>query len=185
MRSLTILLVFSLITQSEIVSSQTNCVKEKICLKVISQRWLTDPERKRLAPLSGASIAVRLRLSNESNDEIVYLAGFDSTQPYGYRLFRAIGERAWDALPRTTQRTEPLYVANSGGKYSYIRLKPNSTLEYEIADSANPSRATESSKGGYDEEHAFSVFIRLAGPQGSDSPIELVTEPFIPLKHDR
>ena len=185
MRSLKILLVLSLITQTPAVNSQTNCVKEKICLKVISQRWLTDSERKRLAPLSGASIAVRLRLSNESNDEILYLAGFDSTQPYGYRLFRAIGDQAWDSLPRTTQRTEPLYVANSRGRYSYIRLKPNSTLEYEVPDSANPSSATERSKGGYDEEHAFGVFIKLAGPQGSDTPIELVSEPFIPLKHDR
>ena len=185
MHRLKFLLVLSLITQSPTVSSQTNCVKEKICLKVISQRWLTDQERKRLAPVSGASIAVRLRLSNESNDEILYLAGFDSAQPYGYRLFRIIGAETWDSLPRTTERTEPLYVANSGGKYAYIRLKPNSILEYEVADSANPSSATERSKGGYDEEHAFSVFIKLAGPQGSDTPIELVTEQFIPLKRDR
>jgi len=155
--------------------AENGCIKGRVCLKIISQRWLTEAELARGSALSLQSIAVRLRLSNEGNDEIVYLTGLNSIEPFGYRLFRNIGGTEWEFSPKTKQRSESLFMQSGTGASNYLRLKPNSVLEFDLSDWSQRQDKP-------DEEHAFSIFIKMGGKNGSDLPVELISDTFRPLR---
>jgi hypothetical protein len=172
-------LIFFLIVYCAVVCAQAesgkessvpgDCVQQNVCLKVVSQRWLTDVDLQRLDPLAGVSIGVRLKLVNKSASAVYYKTYFESSTPAGHRFFKKSGETEWTVLPRRSKEEF------AGEGFQYSRLAPQSEVEYELSDWSNPTPE------GHEEEHAFSVFIRLGDRADNNDPIELATKPFVPL----
>ena len=157
-----------------IVSAQSGCLAERLCLKVVSQRWLTKTDLAAHDPMSSQRIAVRLRLSNETGHEIMYLTGLNSIAPLGYRYSRKVGEPQWTFLPKTKDRSERLFrLSGISGNYVYLRLPANSGVEFEIPDWASSREKL--------EEHAFSVFIKFDDNENTIVSVELTSEIFYPL----
>ena len=163
----------SLITTA---TAESGCIREKICLEVVSQRFMTETDIKRINSLSLRRSVVRLRLINGSSNEVVYLTGLDSVEPRGFKLSKAKNDDELNFLPEAKERTEASLKSHFGGSLRYLRLSPNSALDFDVPDWGNPRH------DGEDEEHAFSIFIKLGGVDGSDAPIELISEIFKPLK---
>jgi hypothetical protein len=115
---------------------------------VLSQRWLRKDELSQFKDVHGLTLAVRMRLSNESMSPVFYLAG-TSVIPQGYKLFRKIGETSWQYLPKSRGREGSPGSEFSGVAYTWLELPAGASIEFETYDWS-----------AKDEEHAFSAFIR-------------------------
>jgi hypothetical protein len=115
---------------------------------VVSQRWLRNDELSQFKDVHGLTLAVRMRLSNESTSPVFYLAG-TSVIPQGYKLFRKIGETSWQYLPKSRGREGSPGSEFSGVAYTWLELPAGASIEFETYDWS-----------AKDEEHAFSAFIR-------------------------
>jgi hypothetical protein len=88
-----------------------------------------------------------------------------------------VGETVWKFLPGTTERSELLFRETWGPSVKYIPLKPNSYVEFEQPDWANPQ------PGGAWGEHAFSVFVKTGGK--NSAAVELVSDVFLPMEKQK
>ena len=156
------------------IAAQPGCTKEQVCLTVVSQHWMTETELNRLSPGLRMS-AVRFRLTNKGVNEIVYLTWFDSAVPsIGYKLVKTKEDPEFD--PAKSERNVRNLQSQFGNGSRYLRLPPNAFLEFDVPDWGNPAKDDDHT------EHAFSIFIKFGGPDGSDQPTELISESFRPLK---
>jgi hypothetical protein len=89
---------------------------------VVSQRWLRNDELSQFKDVHGLTLAVRMRLSNESMSPVFYLAG-TSVIPQGYKLFRKIGETSWQYLPKSRGREGSPGSEFSGVAYTWLELR--------------------------------------------------------------
>jgi hypothetical protein len=131
------------------------------------------------------SLAIRLRLSNESDKEIEYITGFDAADLVGYRLYRRVGEREWKFLPKTGARNESLLLRMLVVTTPISDLNPAQSWSTTLLIRAIPLEEMKTIEEGYDEEHAFSIFVKLGSTEERDAPIELVSEAFVPLKRNK
>ena len=154
--------------------AQTACEGTRVCLTVVSQQKLSRQESSRLSP-STRTTSVRLRLFNGSANEIAYLAGIRSIEPDGFRLTRGASGEVWRALPEAAFRSVGVLAGPGNRPPVYLRLAAKTAIEFDEPDWGNPVRDTETT------EHAFSIFIQVGGPSGTDRPIELISESFHPL----
>jgi hypothetical protein len=154
--------------------AQAGCLKERVCLTVVSQRWMTESELKRLN-LGLRMSAVRLRLSNNSENVIDYLTWQEYAVPsIGYKLVKT--KPNGDFGPGSMQeRTVSKLQSQFGNSSKYLKLPPNAFLEFDVPDWGNPRRDNEFT------EHAFSIFIKFGEPGASARPTELISESFSPL----
>ena len=132
----------------------------------LSQRWLSNDELSRFKDVHGLTLAVRMRLSNESMSPVFYLAG-SSVIPQGYKLFRKIGETSWQYLPKSHGREGPPGSEFSGVAYTWLELPAGASIEFETYDWS-----------AKDEEHAFSAFVRQ---DKNASPQEVTSDPYRPI----
>ena len=121
---------------------------EVVRYTVLSQRWLSKDELSQFKDVHGLTLAVRMRLSNESTSPVFYLAG-TSVIPQGYKLFRKVGETSWQYLPKSRGREGPPGSEFSGVAYTWLELPAGAAIEFEVYDWS-----------AKDEEHALSAFIR-------------------------
>lgn len=135
----------------------------------LSQRWLTPKELKRFKDVSGLVLATRLRISNESDWYVTYLArSSGSVLPVGYHYFRTVGVKEWQSLPPARGRREGVPGPEfRGDGYRWLELPPGSSLEFEIY-----------TWSGESEEHFFSAFVKTDSDQ---EPIEVRSDIFKPL----
>jgi hypothetical protein len=136
---------------------------------VISQRWLSPKELSRFQDVSGLVLAVRMRLSNESDWYIKYPArSTGSILPEGYHYFRKVGEKHWQSLPpsrgRVGDQPGPEF---SGDGIRWLELAPYASVEFEILNWSNAA-----------EEHCFSTFVKT---DENPTPIEEKSNIFRPL----
>jgi len=163
-----IILLFTTLALAQ--RTETQCIGQDVCLRVLSQRWLTKEDLKHQDPLAAQSVGVHLRFENNSDVYVYYLTRLNSVTPVGYRLSRKVDDKRWDFLPRRSE------YEFAGEGFEYLELPPKSSVAYELNDWSNPTAA------GYDEEHAFSIFVKLGGGNVNDARIELITAPFRPLR---
>jgi hypothetical protein len=135
----------------------------------VSQRWLSHAELNRFKDAHGLVLAVRLRLSNQTDWYVEYLAASTgSILPVGYQYYRPVGEKEWKSLPPSRGRSaQSLPIEFKGDGYRWLELPPGASVEFEIY---NWSSAR--------EEHAFSSFIKTDPDR---APNEIVSDTFKPL----
>jgi hypothetical protein len=139
----------------------------KVRYSVLSQRWLTDAEIKRLGNVYGVVRAVRMRFINESDWYIWYLASSHSILPQGYTFFRKIGETQWNYLPQSRGREGPPGSEFTGVAYAWLELPPGAAIDFEAHDWNDE-----------EQEHAFSTFVKT---DRDAIPVEIVSNTFGPL----
>jgi len=141
-----------------------------VSYRVVSQRWLSKSETSEA--LKGNAVfnmAVRLRLSNESNRRVYYLAfSDDNIFPLGYHFSRKVGGKDWEMItPPTRGRAGLPGTEFKGGAYRYLILDPGTSVEFEAGDLTAP-----------DVERAFSVILKT--DQSAD-PVEVFSDVYRPL----
>lgn len=157
------------------ILAEPGCMQE-VCLKVVHQRAMTDSDIKRITLLSLRRSIIRFRLSNKSDHDITYLTWLDSVEPVGFRLSRSGTGGDFSSLPKADKRTESTLKSGRGETFRYLKLSPNSILEFELPDWGNPNHDTEHT------EHAFSTFIKAGSDDTQGAPVELFSELFKPLR---
>ncbi len=120
--------------------------KKVIQYTVVSQRWLSYEELSKFEDVKGYKIAIRVRLSNETDRDIEYLASSLDIRPLGYSWTRKIGKKDWEYTP---SRNLPPSSMFTGIGYTWRVLPSHSAIETEIL-----------SYTAKDEEFAFSTLIR-------------------------
>ena len=141
--------------------------RPQVRYSALSQRWLSDSELKQFKDVIGVSLSVRIRLSNDGETPVWYLARAGSVCPMGYQLFRRLGETVWQSTSPSRGREGPPGSEFTGVVYSWLELPAGSAIEMNAHDY---------SRAG--EEHAFSTFVKTK----KDGPIvEVIMEPYRPL----
>lgn len=160
------LLVLLLIgSGSKARAQQSN--KSAIQYIVVSQRWLTHEELSKFEDAKGYQIAIRLRLSNESDHSVEYLASSSDLSSLGYRWERKTDKKDWEFTPPSRGRDGTPGSEFTGIGYTWRVLPAHSAVETE-----NLSYTAK------DEVFAFSTFIRK-GPESQ--PQEVVSNVIHPL----
>ena len=116
---------------------------------IVAQRWLTDEEIRKFKDVIGYRIAIRIRLSNDSDTSIEYLASSLNGRPLGYCWDRKIDQKEWEYMPPSRGRTGAPGTELTGIGYDWRVLPPHSSVEGEAL-----------SYTAKDQEFAFSTFIR-------------------------
>jgi hypothetical protein len=162
-------MVFVLQTNSPVKATAGQSKDPTIKYTVISQRWLTKEELRKFEDVIGYRIAIKLRLSNDSDKSIEYLASSLDNEPRGYSLHSKIGTEAWEYIPHSRGRTGNPGTEFTGIGYTWRVLQPHSSVEGEIL-----------SYTAKDQEFAFSTFIQ----KNSESEMrEVVSDTIRPLSN--
>jgi hypothetical protein len=131
---------------------------------ILSQRRLTKEEHKQQKD-AFATIAIRVRLSNESDQDIYYLASTVSPiMPVGHLLRRKAGGLEWN---NPSNHREDV-LAFSGDGYIWVWLPSHAAIEVERSIIGNPM-----------EEQAFTVFVKT---DKNPEPVQIISDTFLPLK---
>lgn len=133
----------------------------------LSLRRITKEELKQFDDVFGLTLAVRMRLSNEGNNPVYYLADSNgSIRPHGYQFFRRLGASTWESVQPTRGREGVPGSEFTGSRYTYLMLPPNAAVEFEMFDWNNPN-----------QEHAFTTFIKV---DADAKPAEITSDTFRP-----
>jgi hypothetical protein len=134
---------------------------------ILSVRPLTDAEKASFQDVAGLNIAVRYRLSNETDHWISYLAESSSISPAGYRLYRKIGTSEWNSTnPSRAKSGAPGSDLKADTLlHRWIEFPRHAAIELELFDSASG-----------EEEHAYSVIIK-----DGDKEYEKISQAFLPV----
>jgi len=141
--------------------------KPTIKYTVVSQRWLTKEEIQKFEDAIGYKIAIKVRLTNDSDENIEYLSSSIHSRPLGYRWERKIGAKDWYFTPPSRGRDGVPGIEFTGIGYAWRVLPPHSSVEGEVLSYTSK-----------DEEFAFSTFVRN-NPE--DSMCEIVSDVIRPL----
>lgn len=132
---------------------------------VVSKRLLTAAERSKFTDVQGLEIAVRLKLSNDNDYHIRYLANAGSIVPAGYRLFRERGTDSWQSTSRARGKEGAPGTEFSGVGYAWLEIPPHASVEFEAHDWVSHS-----------QEHAFSTFVR-----DGKQTVEVTSDAYVPV----
>ncbi len=167
-RYLKVLNLLILVTIPLVNSYGMQCDSSKIRLEYKSQRWLTTKELKHFEDMFGLSLAVKLRLVDESECTFYFLSDKNYIRPHGYQMFRKKGRTQWDFLPPSRGREGPPGAEFTNTSYVFLGLLPKTSIEYEVFDW---------NRAG--EEHAFTTFVK----QTLDGPaIEIISDIYVPFR---
>lgn len=152
--------------------AQTGCVLETICLTVVSGRAATEGEKRTLDESPFPTIAVRMRLSNDSGRYISYLSGQKSVHPLHLKLSRVNTDANWNSQPNLSNRSEKAFIKTGiSGNYNHLLLPPYTSIEFNIYDSASAAK-------GIQPERAYSIFVNLDPSEETSMPVELISNSF-------
>ena len=166
-RSFKMFSLLVLVTTSWVTSYGLVCDNSKIRLEYKSQRWLSTKELTQFDDIFGLSLAVKLRLVNDSECVFYFLSDKNYVRPHGYQMFRKKGQTAWDFLPPSRGRDGAPGSEFTSTSYVFLGLLPSTSIEYEVPDW---SRA--------DEEHAFTIFVK---PTIEVPAREIISNIYMPL----
>jgi hypothetical protein len=139
---------------------KTESLPAGVRYSVLSQRWLTEGELKQQKD-AFATIAIRLRLSNDSGQDVYYLASKVSPiMPVDHLLRRKAGELKW------SNPSDPKEDALefSGDGYVWVWLPSHAAIEIEHDMIGIPT-----------EEQAFSIYVKF---NSKAEPIQVISDAF-------
>jgi len=135
--------------------------------KVLSQRWMTEAEKRNFNDVVGLRIAVRMRFENGGNRAIYYSASQYNVLPHGCQYTRNIGTAAWDSRAQWCREQGTREREASSDKFRWLLLPSGSAIEFDLYDYSDSN-----------EEHAFSTFVKETL---EDKPMEIVSTAYRPL----
>src|SRR3954453_22757749 len=102
MRSITVnqivlLLTAVLLLALPVMYAQKRNVSSSATFEILGKKRLTEKEIEQLGSVYGITLAVRLRLTNNSVHHILYLSNSGTVVPAGYHLLRGIGSSEWES----------------------------------------------------------------------------------------
>lgn len=143
--------------------NKTETLSSDVRYSVLSQRLLTEEEHNQQKD-AFATIAVRIRLSNERDQGIYYLGSTVSPlMPVGHLLRRKAGELKWSNP--SDPKEDALEFSGEG--YVWVWLPSRAAIEIEHAIIGNPT-----------EEQAFSIYVKF---NSKAKPIQAISDVFRPL----
>jgi len=131
----------------------------EVRLEFLSIRWRPKHESASKDAF-GFNLAVRLRLSNESDETVCYLTSLNRINPVGLEYLRRKGQKDWESPPPDRRGIGEF----SSSVYEWRQLPPKSAVEAE--------RMTGTLDGDY--EVAYSAFVKN---EGDSQPRVLLTQP--------
>ena len=136
-----------------------------ISFTYVSQRWLTKKELAKYKDPLNITVAVKMRLSNRTDQKVLYFASNDgSIIPVCYQATRRIGAKKWKYWPGYALASSDF----TSNEYTWLELPPRAVIEFEIENDRERG-----------EEHAFSIFIKT---DSSQKPIEVMSNSIRPLR---